>query len=316
MGQSAVASAAYRAGEKLHDDRMGMTHDFTRKENVVYSEIMTPDGVDPKFKNRETLWNEMEKAETRKNSRPAKEIEIALPKELTLEQNKKLVQNFIKKNFVEKGMIADFSIHDKEGNPHAHIMLTTRKVDKNGISKNKNREWDTKATLKEWRKNWEVSCNKALERAGFEEKISCETLKAQGVDRIPQIHVGVFRTQERKKINNAIIQQNEELEKVRKEINKLLSSQQNVEFIQENKAEKQQNVEFIQENKAEKQQNVAKIKVKRRGRKLLTASDPAESWKENQKNDMMKKFFGGSDEEETETQTQERKRGKAHVRTR
>ena len=129
-GRSAVASAAYRSGEKLYNDETGITHDFTRKGGVILCEIMLPPNAPERYKNREVLWNEVQQIEKRSDAQFAREIEVALPNEMTREQQIECVRSFIKDNFVSEGMIADWALHDKgDGNPHAHIMLTLRGID-------------------------------------------------------------------------------------------------------------------------------------------------------------------------------------------
>ena len=140
-GQSAIASAAYRSGDRLHDERYDETQDYTKKRFIEHSEIQLPKHAPKKYLDRETLWNSVEKAERAKNSQLAREIEVALPRELTPEQRVKLVHDYVQENFVDKGMIADWSIHNpqpdkdnpgKPANPHAHIMLTLRSLRSNG----------------------------------------------------------------------------------------------------------------------------------------------------------------------------------------
>ena len=140
-GQSAIASAAYRSGNKLHDERYDETQDYTNKRFIEHSEIQLPENAPAKYQDRATLWNSVEKAEKAKNSQLAREIEIALPRELTPEQRIKLVHDYVQKTFVDKGMVADWSIHNpqpdkdnpkKPANPHAHIMLTLRSLRSNG----------------------------------------------------------------------------------------------------------------------------------------------------------------------------------------
>jgi ATP-dependent exoDNAse (exonuclease V) alpha subunit len=127
-----VASAAYRSGEKLHNNETGLTHDFTRKGGVVMSEILLPENAPDRYSIRETLWNEVQQVEKRSDAQLAREVEVALPKEIDREEQIECVRGFIKDNFVAKGMIADWSLHDKgDGNPHAHILLTMRGFDEN-----------------------------------------------------------------------------------------------------------------------------------------------------------------------------------------
>ena len=210
-GQSVVASASYRSAERLHDERLDYTYDYTRKEHVAYTEIMLPTDAPQRLADRQTLWNEVERIENRKNSRLAREVEIALPNELTHDEHIKLVQDFAREEFVKKGMIADIAIHNKDGNPHAHIMLTLRAVSEAGWDKKKNRDWNSKEQLVEWRKNWEVAINQELEKKHISDRVSCETLEAQGINRIPTVHVGVFHARENRERNRKIAELNAEL---------------------------------------------------------------------------------------------------------
>lgn len=128
-GHKAVAGAAYRAGEKLHDERYGETHDFENRHDVEYSSIMLPEGADSRFSNREFLWNQVEFAEHRKDSQVAIDYVLALPRELSLEQQIELARDFARYHFVAKGLVVDLAIHDKgDGNPHAHLYTTTRRL--------------------------------------------------------------------------------------------------------------------------------------------------------------------------------------------
>jgi len=145
-GKSAVAAAAYRAGELIKNEYDGITHDYTRKGGVIHTEILLPEHAPSKYKNRAVLWNAVEKVEKAKNSQLAREIELALPAELTRQQNISLVRDYVEQHFVSAGMCADICIHDKEGpgsprnevswggggNPHAHILLTMRPLEPDG----------------------------------------------------------------------------------------------------------------------------------------------------------------------------------------
>ena len=189
-GRSSIAAASYRSAERLIDHRQEMTFDFTRKQSVDYSQIMLPEQAPIEFENREILWNAVEMSETRYNSRTAREVEIALPREFDLQTNVSLVQDFVQHQFVDRGMCADFSIHNAyRENPHAHIMLTTREVDENGFTV-KNRQWDKQEMLVEWRREWENEQNIALEREGHEMRVSSLTLEKQGIEREPSVHLG------------------------------------------------------------------------------------------------------------------------------
>ena len=129
-GRSAVASAAYRSGEKLYNDENGITHDFTRKGGVIMNEIILPPNAPKRYENREVLWNEVQQIEKRSDAQFAREIEVALPAEMKRDEQVECVRSYIEDNFISEGMIADWALHDKgDGNPHAHIMLTLRGID-------------------------------------------------------------------------------------------------------------------------------------------------------------------------------------------
>ena len=129
-GRSAVASAAYRSGERLHNDETGITHDFSRKGGIAFTEILLPENAPQRFLDREILWNEVQKTEVRSDAQFAREVEVALPAEMTRAEQITCVRDFIDHNFVIEGMIADWAFHDKgDGNPHAHILLTVRGLD-------------------------------------------------------------------------------------------------------------------------------------------------------------------------------------------
>ena len=189
-GRSATAAAAYRAGIRIEDKRTGEIHDYSRKQGVYGSEILAPEGSPEWVKERARLWNEVERVEKRKDSQLAREINVALPVELDHSQKQNLVRKFSQSQFVEKGMVADVAYHDFQGqNPHAHILLTMREINPKGFGK-KNRNWNERGLLREQRESWSHYANKALERAGHEEKIDHRSLKKQGVERLPQIHLG------------------------------------------------------------------------------------------------------------------------------
>ena len=128
-GRSVVAAAAYRAGEKLKDEELGKIQDYTRKGGVIMSEIMLPKYASGRLKDRETLWNEVQRVEKSSNSQLAREVEVALPIEMTREEQVQCIREFIRASFVSEGMIADWALHDKESenpNPHVHILLSVR----------------------------------------------------------------------------------------------------------------------------------------------------------------------------------------------
>ena len=190
QGRSATGAAAYRAGEKIQDERTGLVYDYTRKNGVDHVEILSPANAPNWVHNRSELWNHVEHKERRSDSQLCREVEVALPCELTPDQNLKLIRGFVQSQFVDKGMIADLAIHHVKGeNPHAHILLTTREITPQGFGQ-KNRDWNKTEALEDWRKSWQEHANTALEQAGHEARIDHRTLEAQGIERIPQIHLG------------------------------------------------------------------------------------------------------------------------------
>ena len=132
-GRSAVAASAYMSCSRMYNDYDDIQHDYTRKQGLIYQEVMLPPIAPSKWIDREQLWNAVEETEKTKDSRLAREFVVALPVELDKDSNISLLQNFIQKNFVDMGMCADFAIHDTDGhNPHAHILLTVRPLNENG----------------------------------------------------------------------------------------------------------------------------------------------------------------------------------------
>lgn len=198
-GQSAVAKAAYNARAKLTNATTGISYDYTRKGGAVFEGVFTPKNVPEWARDREQLWSEVERFEKRKDAQLAREVEIALPHELTDEQRRQLVTDYVRENFVRKGMVADVVIHapcneGDERNHHAHILLTMREIGPEGFGK-KVREWNSAAQLETWRENWAKLANRYLERHGHEARIDHRSLEAQGSDREPTVHVGPTATQ-------------------------------------------------------------------------------------------------------------------------
>lgn len=189
-GRSCVAAAAYRAGEKMTEERTGLSHDYTKKAGVIYKEILAPNQVPEWVFNREQLWNQVNAAEKRKDAQTAREINIALPKELTLEENLELVRTYVNANFVKHGMIADIAIHMNDvENPHTHVMLTTRSISMEGFE-GKNRDWNRKELLEQWREQWQEHANQALEKAQIDQQIDHRSHQARGLEQVPTIHEG------------------------------------------------------------------------------------------------------------------------------
>jgi len=172
-GRSATAAAAYRAGQRIVDRETGLVHDYTAKRGVLHTEIMTPANTPDWMRNRAELWNAVHKAETRKNSQLAREIQLSLPHELNDEQRVNLVRRFVEEQCVARGMVADVAIHAPSSHPaaeqrnhHAHVLLTTREFVGDTWAKRKNREWHQTEMIEEWREAWALHQNRELERIG------------------------------------------------------------------------------------------------------------------------------------------------------
>ena len=258
-GKSAVAASAYRSGEKIKNEYDGIVHDFTRKGGIAHTEILLPQNAPQEFVNRSILWNSVEKIEKSKNSQLAREIEVALPKELGREKQINLVLEYVKENFVKVGMCADIALHDKnDGNPHCHILLTMRPLNedktwgakskkeyildengekvklKNGNYKTRKintTDWNEQDKAEEWRKAWADITNKYLEENSIQEKVDHRSYQRQGIEQIPTIHLGVSATQMEKKgiatdrgnINREIKHQNMILREIARRIKALLN---------------------------------------------------------------------------------------------
>lgn len=193
-GSSALASAAYRSASRLHDQRLDRHHDFSNKAGVVHSEVMLPDGAPEHLSDRERLWNEVEAAELRKDAQLAREIEFAIPREMTKEQGIELARDFVRDEFVDRGMIADLNVHwdigaDGLAKPHAHVMLTMREVGEDGFGK-KNRDWNRTDLLEKWRERWGDHVNERLAQLDIDARIDHRSLEAQGIDLEPQHKIG------------------------------------------------------------------------------------------------------------------------------
>lgn len=190
-GRSAVGAAAYRSGSAITDERTGYTFDYTKKPGVEHAEIIAPEGAAAWVYDRTVLWNTVEQHERRKDAQPAREIEIALPVELSKEQQVELMRDYVRRTFVAKGMVADLAIHrDNPENPHAHILLTTRTLTETGFG-HKRREWNAKAELLAWRGQWAEVANEHLARAGLDLRIDHRTLEAQHIDLVPGRKIGL-----------------------------------------------------------------------------------------------------------------------------
>lgn len=238
-GQSATAAVAYRAGAKIHCDHERRDHDYSKKRDVIHSEIFLPPNAPSWATERQQLWNEVERAEKRKNSTVAREFEVALPNELNEEQRIALVQDFAKQIVARHGCAVDAHLHDDKGsykskeNQHAHIMLTTRRLEPEGFTK-KTRELDEKKSgeVVYWREQWAKTANEHLREYGIE--IDHRSLKDQGLEREPTIKMGVAASALERKgiktdrgdINREVAKYNKVLETNSNEkINEILSKQ-------------------------------------------------------------------------------------------
>ena len=262
-GASAVAAAAYRAGEELTSEYYGEKYDYTRKGGIVFSEILLPSHAPPEYADRETLWNAVEKAERRKDAQLAYSFDIALQNEFTIEENKAIVKEYLQEHFISRGMIADYAIHqpEKDGiqNPHFHVMCPIRPLNENGSWGTKQKreylydengrpvlddaghhkynavhttDWSDRETLEEWRRAWAELCNREFEKKGLACRIDHRSYKDQGVDQTPTVHEGIaVREMEKRGIrtdkgerNRVIRSLNAKIKRLTSEINELCTA--------------------------------------------------------------------------------------------
>jgi Ti-type conjugative transfer relaxase TraA len=193
-GSSAVASAAYRSGSRLHDERLDRSHDFSAKRGVVHSEVMLPEHAPEAWSNRERLWNDVEAFEVRKDAQLAREVEFALPREMTQAQAIELARDFAQSEFSDRGMIADLNVHwdmaeDGMPKPHAHVMLTMRAVEENGFGR-KVRDWNRTEVVERWRERWAELANERLAELDIDARIDHRSLAAQRIALEPQSQIG------------------------------------------------------------------------------------------------------------------------------
>ena len=260
--KSAVASAAYISCEKLTNEWDGVTHDYHNKKGLLHSQIYLPENIPKEFQDRSFLWNSVELNEKASNAQLARNFIIALPKELSFEENKNLITDFIQKNFVSKGMIADLAIHqgndEGNGNIHAHIMTTVRPLNqdgtwgakskkeylldeqgnkilgKNGKPKTRKIEltdWNNKGNAEKWRESFAALCNQYLEKNNFEKRVDHRSFERQGKEEIPTIHMGASASALERKgietdkgnINREIKKHNSLVKAIREKIAELTS---------------------------------------------------------------------------------------------
>ncbi|WP_316173102.1 MULTISPECIES: Ti-type conjugative transfer relaxase TraA [unclassified Bradyrhizobium] len=193
-GSSAVASAAYRSASRLRDERLGLNQDFSAKRGVVHSEVMLPENAPQAWSERERLWNDVEAHEIRKDAQLARELEFALPREMSEAQGIELARDFVRSEFVGLGMVADLNVHwdraeDGLPKPHAHVMLTMRAVDQNGFGK-KVRDWNRTEMVERWRERWAELANERLAELDIDAGIDHRSLEAQGIALEPQSQIG------------------------------------------------------------------------------------------------------------------------------
>ena len=193
-GRSAIAAVAYRSASELHDERLGRTHDYTAKTGVIHSEILLPEGAPARLLDRTTLWNEVERVEVRKDAQLAREVEFSIPREMPQAEGIRLAQDFVREQFVARGMVADLNVHwdigeDGEAKPHAHVMLATRAVGPEGFGK-KERDWNRTDILVGWRERWAELANERLAELGHDLRIDHRSHAAQGIDLEPQNKIG------------------------------------------------------------------------------------------------------------------------------
>ncbi|MGE0383036.1 MAG: MobQ family relaxase [Hyphomicrobium sp.] len=193
-GRTATAAAAYRAGELILDQRTGLSFDYQRRRGVVHREILVANDAPAWARDRAQLWNRVEAAEKRKDAQLAREIEVAVPDELTSVQRLDLVRGFVRAAFVDTGMVADIALHAPGGqgdnrNHHAHILLTMRRIEGESFGA-KERAWNAPALLEQWRALWADHINRALAQAGDRGRVDHRSLEAQGINRLAQIHLG------------------------------------------------------------------------------------------------------------------------------
>ena len=210
-GRSAVECAAYRAGEKLYSEYYGQVSDYTRKGGVIHSEILLPPHAPREYADRQTLWNAVEEVERNKNAQLAYSFDIALQNEFSLDENIQLARQFLLDNFVSRGMIADFAVHqpDKNGgiaNPHFHVMCPIRPLNSDGTWGAKQRrvyradgkfdavpttDWGRPETLEAWREAWAAMCNSKFEEKGLPDRIDHRSYERQNIEQLPTVHEGV-----------------------------------------------------------------------------------------------------------------------------
>jgi Ti-type conjugative transfer relaxase TraA len=193
-GSSALAAAAYRSASRLHDQRLDRHHDFSNKAGVVHSEVMLPEHAPDEWQDREQLWNAVEAVEIRKDAQLAREVEFAIPREMSQAEGIALARDFVQREFVDQGMVADLNVHwdigaDGEPKPHAHVMLGLREVTQEGFGA-KVRDWNSTQLLTHWREAWADHVNERLAELDIDARVDHRSLEEQGIALEPQHKIG------------------------------------------------------------------------------------------------------------------------------
>lgn len=257
--RSAVASASYRSGDKLFSDKEGKTYSYARDVKPE-AFILTPKNAPDWAKDRQKLWNEVEKKDRKANSRYAKEFNVALPIELSEQDQKDLLTKYVQENFVNSGMVADVAIHrDHPDNPHAHVMLTNRPFNqdgtwglkaktqyvkdekgnqlytKSGFPKQRKKwlvDWDKKEKITEWRSNWAKAVNQILEAKNFPDRISEKSFEEQGIDELATQHEGINSQKEKRQEFNQNVKQQRQAKAEAKNTNEKIHNIRRIETLQ------------------------------------------------------------------------------------
>ena len=257
--RSAVASASYRSGEKLFDQKEGRSYFYARSV-MPESFILTPKNSPEWASDREKLWNEVERKDRRANSRYAKEFNVALPVELSEDEQKELLTKYVQENFVDDGMVADVAIHrDHPDNPHAHVMLTNRPFNpdgtwgiksrkeyildekgnktytKSGYARNRKiwlTDWDKKEKITEWRHNWATAVNQVLEAKNLPDRISGKSYEEQGIDEVATQHEGINSQKEKRQEFNQNVKQQRQVKAEAKNANEKIHNERRMQTLQ------------------------------------------------------------------------------------
>ncbi|MFO1503496.1 MAG: Ti-type conjugative transfer relaxase TraA [Steroidobacteraceae bacterium] len=190
-GRTALGAAAYRSGETLVQDGIGgVTHDYSRKDGVVHTQIMAPSHAPEWVYDRSRLWNEVDRMERRKDAQLAREIEVALPVEMRFGEQMELLQSFVSREIVSRGMVADIAVHhDNPKNPHAHILLTLREIGPDGFGL-KQRDWNRRELVSVWRESWAAHVNEALAMGGHDARVDHRSHAERGLSMTPGVKIG------------------------------------------------------------------------------------------------------------------------------